>query len=49
MSSLKNLDEVRHLEGLAFRGWPALESRNIQGWHLRFSGGYLKEPILSMR
>lgn len=42
MSSLKNLDEVRHLEGLAFRGWPALDSRNLQGWHLRFSGGYTK-------
>jgi GNAT superfamily N-acetyltransferase len=42
MSSLKNLDEVRHLEGLAFRGWPALESQNIQGWHLRFSDGYTK-------
>lgn len=42
MSSLKNLDEVRHLEWLAFRGWPALESRDVQGWHLRFSGGYTK-------
>jgi len=42
MSSLKNLDEVRHLERLAFRGWPALESEDVQGWHLRFSGGYTK-------
>ena len=42
MSSLKNLDEVRRLEGLTFRGWPALESQNVQGWHLRFSGGYTK-------
>jgi hypothetical protein len=40
--SPKNLDEVRRLEGLAFRGWPALESRNLLGWHLRFSGGYTK-------
>lgn len=42
MSSPQNLDEVRRLEGLAFRGWPALESRDIQGWRLRFSGGYTK-------
>jgi len=42
MSSLKNLGEVRHLERLAFRGWPALESLDVQGWHLRFSGGYTK-------
>lgn len=42
MSSLKNLDEVRRLERLAFRGWPALESQDVQGWHLRFSGGYTK-------
>lgn len=42
MSPLKNLDEVRRLERLAFRGWPALESQDIHGWHLRFSGGYTK-------
>lgn len=42
MSPLKNLDEVRHLERLAFRGWPALESQDVQGWHLRFAGGYTK-------
>jgi GNAT superfamily N-acetyltransferase len=42
MSSSKNLDEVRRLERLAFRGWPALESQDVQGWHLRFSGGYTK-------
>jgi len=42
MSSLKNLDEVCRLERLAFRGWPALESQDVQGWHLRFSGGYTK-------
>ena len=42
MSSPKNLDEVCRLERLAFRGWPALESQDVQGWHLRFSGGYTK-------
>lgn len=42
MSSPQNLDEVHRLEGLAFRGWPALESQDIQGWRLRFSGGYTK-------
>lgn len=42
MSPPQNLDEVRRLEGLAFRGWPALESRDVQGWRLRFSGGYTK-------
>ena len=38
----QNLDEVRHLELLAFRGWPALESQDIGGWRLRLSGGYTK-------
>jgi len=42
MSSPQNLDEVRRLEGLAFRGWPALETLDVAGWHLRFSGGYTK-------
>lgn len=42
MSSLQKLNEVRRLECLAFRGWPALESQDLQGWHLRFSGGYTK-------
>lgn len=42
MSSGLSLDEVRRLEELAFRGWPALESRTIDGWRLRFSGGYTK-------
>lgn len=42
MSSPQILDEVRRLERLTFRGWPALESQDIQGWHLRFSGGYTK-------
>jgi len=42
MSSLQKLDEVRRLEELAFRGWPALESLDHTGWRLRFSGGYTK-------
>ena len=42
MSPLQKLDEVRRLELLAFRGWPALENRDIGGWRLRLSGGYTK-------
>ena len=42
MSLPKSLAEVRRLEELAFRGWPALESRDLAGWRLRFSGGYTK-------
>ena len=42
MSSLQKLDEVRQLEELAFRGWPALETMDLGGWRLRFSGGYTK-------
>jgi hypothetical protein len=42
MSPPQNLDEVRRLEGLAFRGWPALECLDVAGWHLRLSGGYTK-------
>lgn len=38
----QNLDEVRRLEGFAFKGWPALETRDVGGWRLRFSGGYTK-------
>ena len=34
--------EVSRLEELAFRGWPALESRDIAGWRLRFADGYTK-------
>ena len=34
--------EVRRLEELAFRGWPALESQDLAGWRQRFSGGYTK-------
>lgn len=42
MSSPHILDEVRRLEELAFRGWPALETEDRAGWRLRFSGGYTK-------
>lgn len=42
MSPPHKLDEVRRLEELAFRSWPALESQDIAGWRLRFSGGYTK-------
>ena len=34
--------EIRRLEELAFRGWPALESRDLAGWRQRFSRGYTK-------
>ena len=42
MSLPFDLDAVRRLEGLAFAAWPALESRDVAGWRLRFSGGYTK-------
>lgn len=42
MSPPQKLDEVLRLEELAFRGWPALESHDLAGWRLRFSGGYTK-------
>src|SRR6267143_1374376 len=42
MSLAIDLAGVRRLEELAFRGWPALESRDIAGWRLRFAGGYTK-------
>ena len=42
MSLAIDLADVRRLEELAFRGWPALESRDVAGWRLRFSGGYTK-------
>src|SRR5688572_20727460 len=42
MSPAQKLDEVRRLEHLAFRGWPALDTRDIGGWRLRRSGGYTK-------
>lgn len=37
-----DLATVRRLEELAFRGWPALESRDEAGWRLRFANGYTK-------
>ena len=42
MSPAIDLDAVRRLEQLAFRGWPALETRDMRGWRLRFAGGYTK-------
>jgi len=42
LSSSPDLSEVRRLEELAFAGWPALETRDVDGWRLRFSGGYTK-------
>jgi GNAT superfamily N-acetyltransferase len=42
MSPVPDLDRVRRLEELAFRGWPALETRDHAGWRLRFAAGYTK-------
>src|SRR5258708_25593804 len=42
MSLAIDLAAVGRLEELAFGGWPALESRDVAGWRLRFSGGYTK-------
>ena len=42
MSLAVDLEQVRRLEELAFRGWPALEARDSAGWRLRFAGGYTK-------
>ena len=42
LSSSPALAQVRRLEELAFAGWPALESRDVAGWRLRFAGGYTK-------
>jgi N-acetylglutamate synthase len=42
MSLPIDLAGVGRLEELAFRGWPALESRDVAGWRLRFAGGYTK-------
>jgi GNAT superfamily N-acetyltransferase len=42
MSPEIDLAEVRRLEERAFRGWPALETRDVSGWRLRFAGGYTK-------
>ena len=37
-----DLMEIRRLEALAWRAWPALETLDSAGWRLRFSGGYTK-------
>lgn len=42
LSSSSDLSQVRRLEELAFAGWPALETHDVAGWRLRFSGGYTK-------
>jgi len=42
LSPSSDLFHVRRLEELAFAGWPALETRDVAGWRLRFSGGYTK-------
>ena len=42
MSRPDRLSDIRRLEELAFRGWPALESRDFAGWRQRFSRGYTK-------
>jgi N-acetylglutamate synthase len=42
MSLAIDLTTVRRLEELAFRGWPALETRDLAGWRLRFADGYTK-------
>lgn len=42
LSPSSDLSQVRRLEELAFAGWPALESRDVCGWRLRFSNGYTK-------
>jgi ribosomal protein S18 acetylase RimI-like enzyme len=36
------IDDIRALESRSFRAWPAVESRNWQGWVQRLSGGYTK-------
>ena len=42
MSLPPDLAEALRLELLAFSGWPALETLDLAGWRLRFSGGYTK-------
>lgn len=42
MSRSDRPSDIRRLEELAFRGWPALESRDFAGWRQRFSRGYTK-------
>jgi ribosomal protein S18 acetylase RimI-like enzyme len=42
MSPSKCEEQVSRLEHLAFRGWPAVATRDVAGWRLRFSEGYTK-------
>jgi N-acetylglutamate synthase len=35
-------NEIRALEARAWRAWPALDSRTVDGWIQRLSGGYTK-------
>lgn len=42
MSRPIDIAAIRRLEELAFRGWPALETRDLLGWRQRFSRGYTK-------
>ena len=42
MSPIDSLDMILRLEERAFRGWPALETRDFAGWRQRFAGGYTK-------
>ena len=42
LSSSSDRNRILQLEELAFAGWPALETRDSDGWRLRFSGGYTK-------
>lgn len=39
---MSSLPDIRALEARAFRAWPALETRAMQGWVQRLSGGYTK-------
>jgi len=39
---MSSLPDIRALEARAFRAWPALETRTMQGWVQRLSGGYTK-------
>lgn len=35
-----DVDAIRALEEMSFRGWPALETERYDGWVLRFANGY---------
>ena len=34
--------DLHALEAAAFRAWPALETEDLHGWHLRFARGYTR-------